>query len=144
MGIASIPVRLSIQESSAMALRKAADDLANAADTETFLAALEANHRLWRTLAAVAVNQGWPDLDGDMADFVLRTSAKAGRGLRDELVESLIDINRRVSARLARGRDVESVGRRVVLAWKETGQPYGLSLESWLLSEIERKARTLH
>lgn len=135
----NIPVRLSLQESSAIALAEAADDLANARDAGSFLAALETNHRLWRTLAEVAHRHRWEALDRRLADFVTATTAKAGRGVPDEHLETLIGINREVSAKLA--HDAQSARRRALLAWQEKGKPLGLKLESWLIAEIERKAQ---
>lgn len=142
MGTASIPVRLSIEESSAIALKEAADDLANARDTESFLAALETNHRLWLTLAEVARRHGWKALDRRLAEFVTATTATAGRGVPDEHLETLIGINREVSARLTRNAD--SARRRALLAWQEYGKPYGLKLDNWLIAEIRRKAHYMH
>lgn len=142
MGTASIPVRLSIEESSAIALTEAADDLANARDTGAFLAALETNHRLWLILAEVARRHGWNALDRRLAEFVAATTAKAGRGLPDEHLETLIGINREVSAKLT--RNAASAHRRAVLAWQEHGKPYGLRLDNWLIAEIQRKAQFLH
>lgn len=142
MGTASIPVRLTIEESSAIALTEAADDLANARDTATFLAALETNHRLWLTLADVARRHGWKALDRRLAEFVTATTAKAGRGVPDEHLETLIDINREVSSKLT--GNAASARRRAVLAWQEHGKPYGVRLDTWLIAEIQRKARFLH
>lgn len=142
MGSATIPVRLSIEESSAIALKEAADELANARDTGAFLAALDNNHRLWQTLADLSSRRKWQALDSRLADFVTATSAKAGRGVPDEHLETLIGINRDVAAKLA--RDGESAYRRAVLAWQEYGKPRGLRLHVWLISEIRRKAATLH
>lgn len=142
MGTASIPVRLSIEESSAIALTEAADDLANARDTGSFLAALETNHRLWLTLSEVARRHGWKALDRRLAEFVTTTTAKAGKGVPDEHLETLIHINREVSARLT--RNAASAHRRAMLAWQERGKPYGVRLDHWLIAEIQRKARFLH
>lgn len=143
MGTMSIPVRLSIEESSAIALGAAADDLANAQDADAFLAALDTNRRLWLVLAEIARRHRWPAVDHRQADFVAATTATAGKGISDQQLEALIGINREVSARLTRGRNPAAARRRALLAWQEQGKPHGLPLDAWLIAEIQRKARYL-
>lgn len=142
MESACIPVRLSIEESSAIALKEAADDLAKARDDDACLTALKANHRLWLTLADIARRHRWAALDRRFADYVTATTANMGMAVPNHL-EMLIGINREVSAKLT-PRNAESVRRRALLAWKEHGKPYGLNLDVWLIGEIQRKARYLH
>lgn len=143
MGTACIPIRLSIEESSAIALKEAADDLATAHGPGKCLAALEANRRLWLILGDVARQRCWVALENRLADVVLSTSARLLGGATDEHVAALIGINREVSAKLA-PRNADSARRRALLAWQEHGKPFGLSLESWLIGEIQRKARFPH
>ena len=135
----SIPVRLTLEESSAVALAAAANYLDAAHDADEFAAALDNNHRLWLLLCDIADRRGWTATDRRLVDFVVVTSRKAGHGVDDNLVEALIDINRSVSARLTAGRDLPAIQRRAVLAWQESG--WVQSLERWLLGEIQRKAR---
>lgn len=144
MGSVSIPVRLTLPESSAVALTKAADDMADAGDSHRFVAALSANHRLWRALGEVADAKGWTVPDQRTREFVVSTTHKAGRRTGDDQIETLIAINRDTAAQLAAGQDLELVTRRAELAWRERGRPYGVKLDHWLISEMERKARLRH
>lgn len=144
MGIISIPVRLTLAESSAVALTMAADELAAACNTIKFLAALDTNHRLWLTLSDIAQASNWATPDRRLSDFVMATSHKAGRKTGDDMIETLIGINRDIAAKLAGTQDMEAVQRRATLAWQERGRPYGLGLERWLIAEMERKARIRH
>lgn len=144
MGSVSIPVRLTLSESSAVALTKAADDMADASDSHRFVAALSANHRLWRCLSEIAESKGWPVPDHRTRDFVVSTTHKAGRRTGDDQIETLIAINRDVAAQLAGIQDLELVTRRAELAWRERGRPYGVPLDHWLIGEMERKARLRH
>lgn len=144
MGSVSIPVRLTLPESSAVALTKAADEMADASDSQHFLAALNANHRLWLTLSEISAAKGWTVLDRRIADFVIATTHKAGRRTGDDQIETLIAINREMAAHLTDGQDVEMVTRRAELAWRERGRPYGVKLDHWLIGEMERKARLRH
>lgn len=144
MGIVSIPVRLTLSESCAVALTMAADELIGANDTVNFLAALDTNHRLWLSLSEIASTSKWTVPDRRLSDFVMATSHKAGRKTGDDQIETLISINRDVSTKLAGNQQLEAVKNRAVLAWQERGRPYGLSLERWLIAEMERKARWRH
>lgn len=144
MGSVSIPVRLTLPESSAVALTKAADDMADAGDSQRFVAALSANHRLWRALNDIAESKGWVIPDRRTRDFVVSTTHKAGRRTGDDQIETLIAINREVAAHLAGNQDLELVTRRAELAWRERGRPYGIRLDLWLVGEMERKARLRH
>ncbi|MGE5477194.1 MAG: flagellar biosynthesis regulator FlaF [Bacteroidales bacterium] len=144
MGSVSIPVRLTLPESSAVALTKAADDMADASDSRRFLAALDANHRLWRALSEIAEAKGWTVPDRRTTEFVVKTTHKAGRRTGDDQIETLIAINREMAARLAGSQDLELVTRRAELAWRERGRPYGVKLDHWLIGEMERKARMRH
>lgn len=143
MGSVSIPVRLTLPESSAVALTKAADDMADARDKTHFVAALNANHRLWRALSEIAHSKGW-NIPARVSDFVMATTHKAGRATSDDQIETLIAINREIAAQLAAGQNLELVTRRAELAWRERGRPYGVKLDHWLISEMERKARLRH
>lgn len=144
MGSVSIPVRLTLPESSAVALTKAADDMADAHDSSCFVAALNINHRLWQALSEIADAKGWAIPDRRIADFVMKTTHKAGRRTGDDQIETLIAINRDMAAQLAGGQDMETVTRRAELAWRERGRPYGVKLDQWLVGEMERKARLRH
>lgn len=144
MGSVSIPVRLTLPESSAVALTKAADDMADASDSHRFVTALSGNHRLWRALSEISAAKGWTIPDRRIADFVVSTTHKAGRRTGDDQIETLIAINREVAAQLAGGQDLELVTRRAELAWRERGRPYGVRLDQWLIAEMERKARLRH
>lgn len=144
MGIVSIPVRLTLSESSAVALTMAADELAAACDAPNFLAALDTNHRLWLTLSDIAHISKWTVPDRRLSDFVMTTSHKAGRKTGDDLIETLIGINREVSSKLAGNQNMDAIQRRATLAWEERGRPYGHGLERWLIAEMERKARIRH
>lgn len=142
MSFAPIPVRLSLEESSAAALLEAADELSTARDAAHFVAALDTNHRVWLTLTDIAGRGAWKVFERRLADFVVATTRKAGKGVHDDDVETLIGINRDLSARLANGRDLGSIRRRAQLAWQEAGRARGISLDRWLIAEMERKAQT--
>lgn len=144
MGSVSIPVRLTLAESSAVALTKAADDMADATDNHRFLAALDGNHRLWRSLSEIAEAKGWTTPDRRITDFVMATTRKAGRRTGDDQIETLIAINRDMANQLTVHQDLELVTRRAELAWRERGRPYGVKLDQWLMDEMERKARLRH
>ncbi len=143
MGIVAIPVRLSLAESSAVALMEAADDLAGADRAEKFVAALDTNRLLWLTLSAVAERHRWAVPAPRTTDFVMTTTRHAGRGLTDQHVETLIAVNREASRGLVGGRDLDPIRSRAVLAWHESGEQYGLPLGRWLIAEIDRKARLI-
>ena len=136
-----IPVRLTLTESTAAALAEAADDLCTASDTDHFVAALDSNHRLWLTLTRIASARSWLDPNRHLADFVVSASRTAGRGLSDERLETLVEINREVSMRLTSGRSLAPIRQRAKLAWQELGRPYGGPLERWLIAEMERQAK---
>ena len=138
---APIPVRLSLEESSAAALLEAAEELSKADDAERFIQALDTNHRVWMTLTDIARRNSWKILDNRLAEYVVATSKKAGKGVDDDDVETLIGINRNVSARLTGGHDLAAIQRRAMLAWQENGRPRGMTLKRWLIAEMERKAR---
>lgn len=144
MESAPIPVRLTLAESTAAALAEAADDLCSATDADRFVAALDVNHRLWLALSRIALDQSWHEPTRHLADFVVSASRSAGRGLSDERLETLVEINREVSKRLASGRALSPIRQRAKLAWQERGRPYGVSLERWLIAEMERQAKVTH
>lgn len=139
MGMGSIPVRLTLAESGAVALDDAARDLDAACDADTFITALDRNHRLWLALGDVASRQGWGVPDHRLADFVVAVSERAGCGVRDQDVETLIGINRDLAKHLVSGHDVEAIRRRVRLAWEEAG-PQGQPFATWLINELRRRA----
>lgn len=141
MATLSMPVRLNIGELCTTALLTAADNLAIASDTDSFLGALEENHRLWRTLVEVARHLPLDAPASDRADFVISVSCKCGQGVCDEHVEALIGINRQMAAQLAKGGDSCRIRRRAELAWRETGLALTVSFARWLLEEILRKSR---
>ncbi len=141
MGALSVPVRLTLAESGAAALAEAARDLDDADDARKFLAALENNHKLWLILSDLAERYAWDFPDRRLAEYVTTTSRKAGFGVQDEEVATLVQINRNVSSKMAQGRDIELIARRARLAWQENGRPGCQSLEDWLIAEIERKSK---
>jgi hypothetical protein len=131
-------VSLTLAESSAVALLAAAEALDGTDGADTFLAAIESNHRLWLALTRFAGRHGWTVIDPRMTDFVVSMSYKAGRGIPDEHIEALIGINRDVSSWLAAGGDVAAIRQRAEAAWTDADRPTGMSLLTWLMSEIER------
>ncbi len=140
MGV-SIPIRLTLAESGAVALAEIAHDLDAALDAMAFLVALDNNHRLWLTLSDVAHRCGWRAPDRRLASFVTATSCQAGRGVDDEAVEALIGINLDVATELAAGQDMDTIRRRALLAWREAAPSHGLDMERWLIGEMARKSR---
>lgn len=137
----TIPVVLSLEESTAIALVEAADALSYADDHIQRLAALDTNHRLWLILTDLAQQNGWRLPDRRPTDYAINTARRAGKPLSAELISALVDMNRRMSERLTGGRDLAAIRRRAHLAWEERGRPYGLRLQRWLVYEMERKAQ---
>lgn len=127
---------LSLAEGGALALADAAARLDSAADAETFLQALEHNRQVWKAIKEVAARQNWPEPHPRVADYALATAGKMGLGLSDDDVHALIDINRRVSARLA-GGDIERIRERAYFIWENLGRPHGKDLDHWLIAELE-------
>ncbi len=135
----TIPICMSLNESSALALDLAAEDLATAQGDGQLIDALNANHRLWLRLSAIAHQCGWRFPDRKQAEFVMTTIHLACRSGSGDHALILADINRDLSSKLTHGRDLTSIRNRATLAWREMGRP--LSLESWLMLEMERKAK---
>lgn len=138
----SLPSELSLAESGALALAEAARDLDSASNAAGFLRALERNQRVWKAIKDLAARENWPAPNARLADYALSTARKmGGRGVNDEHVEALIDINRRVSAELARGDDIDHIRSRAYFIWESAGRPQGQDLEHWLLAEMELRGR---
>lgn len=127
---------LTLSESSALALAEAAIDLDTADNAERFVSALETNRRVWQTIRDLAEHYAWQVPDRTLADFAIETSRSAGR-IDDQRVSALIDLNRRVSAELARGDDLARIRERAYFLWESRGRPQGQDLEHWLLAEME-------
>ena len=136
----AIPIILTLAEICAIALAEAAEALDDADDANTFLSAIETNHRLWLTLTAIARRHLDDVIDQRTADFVISMSYKSGSGIPDQNIEALIGVNNELAATLTAGRDLTPIRRRAELAWKEGGG-HGMTLRTWLLSEIDRKTR---
>ena len=138
MGTSSIPVRLTLAESCAVALLEAAADLDRADDSDKFLSALDRNHRLWISLVDIAARNGWDVPSQRLGDFVINSARRAGAGIRDEHVEVLIGINRETSSKLTSGRDLSTIRTRAELAWAERGGPNGMTMVGWLMTKMNR------
>jgi len=134
---------LTLAERGALALAEAATDLDNADDTAKFLNALERNSKVWQAIKEVAEREHWPVPNARLAEYALTTSRSMGRGVTDEQVHALIDINRRVSAQLA-GGDIGRIRDRAYFLWENLGRPQGKDLEHWLIAEMEVKGRQGH
>ncbi|MGE5546007.1 MAG: DUF2934 domain-containing protein [Solirubrobacterales bacterium] len=131
---------LSLAESGALALAEVAEELDSADDTGKFLKALERNRRVWQALKEVAARQHWLTPDRALAEYAVQTSRSTGHGVHDDHVHALIDINRRVSAQLAGGDDIEQIRRRAYFLWEARGRPQGQDLDHWLMAELETRA----
>lgn len=129
---------LTLAESGALALADAAAELDRADDTGTFLKALERNRKVWQTIKTVAERQNWRIPNSRLAEYALNTAGKMGRGVNDEQLTALIDINRRVSAELA-GGSIERIRERAYFLWENVGRPHGQDLDHWLIAEMETK-----
>lgn len=127
--------RLTPAESGALALADAAAQLDCADDPGKFLNALERNRKVWQTIKHLAERHDW-DVPTRLADYALATTGKMGRGVADEQLHTLIDINRQVSAELA-GGDIEHIRKRAYFIWQDRGRPHGQDLEHWLVAELE-------
>lgn len=136
----SRPMDLTLAESGALALADAAADLDHADDAEKFITALEHNRRVWQAIRDIAERHEWQVPDRELAEYALKTTLRDGRAVSDERVLALIDINRRVSAELARGDDIERIRKRAYFIWESRGRPQGQDLEHWLLAEMELKS----
>lgn len=127
--------RLTPAESGALALHDAAAQLDRADDPSTFINALECNRKVWTTIKELAQRHDWR-VPTRLADYALSTAGKMGRGVPDEQLTALIDINRQVSAELA-GGDIEHIRQRAYFIWQSRGRPHGQDLEHWLMAELE-------
>lgn len=127
---------LTLAESGALALAEAARQLDAADDAGAFLQALERNRKVWQALKALAQRCNWPVPSAGMAEYALSTAASGGRGVPDDQLSTLIDMNRRISAELA-GGDIERIRERAYYIWENRGRPHGQDLEHWLIAEME-------
>jgi flagellar biosynthesis regulator FlaF len=132
---------LTLAESGALALADAAAQLDSADDTDKFLNALERNRKVWQTLKELAARHDWAMPSARLADYALSTASKMGRGVDDEQLNTLIDINRHVSAQLA-GGNIERIRERAYFIWEDRGRPHGEDLDHWLIAEMEGLGRT--
>lgn len=128
--------RLTLAESGALALDHAAAQLDRADDSGTFLLALERNRKVWQTIKDVAERHNWHVPNARLADYALATARKMGRGVDDNQLSTLVDINRRVSSELA-GGDLDHIRERAYFIWEDCGRPHGQDLEHWLIAEME-------
>ncbi len=129
-----MPRVLSLAESGALALDRAATILDRAADGGTFVAALAHNRRVWRALETIASRNNWPLPDRRQAEFALGATAKAG--ISDDDIHALQFINRQVAQALA-GDDIDRIRSRAHAIWEAQGRPQGQALDHWLLAELE-------
>lgn len=129
---------LTLAERGALALADAATELDSADNAGTFLKALERNRKVWQTIKDVAERQNWRIPNSRLAEYALSTAGKMGRGVNDEQLTTLIDINRRVSAELA-GGSIDHIRERAYFMWENRGQPHGQDLDHWLIAEMESK-----
>ena len=129
---------LSLAESGAVALAEAASALDTAENTEAFLHALANNRNVWNTLRDIAHNENWTVPDQRETAFALDTSAK--RGVNDDDIHALVEINRRVSRALA-GGDVEELREQAYYIWDDRGRPHGQALDHWLLAEMKLRGQ---
>ncbi|MCR6632736.1 MAG: DUF2934 domain-containing protein [Magnetospirillum sp.] len=130
---------LTLAESGALALADAATQLDNADDAGKFLRALERNRKVWQTIKDLAERHNWRVPNARLADYALSTARKMGRGVDDEQLNTLIDINRRVSAELA-GGNIDQIRERAYFLWENQGRPDGKDLDHWLIAEMESVA----
>lgn len=128
--------RLTPAESGALALADAATQLDAADEPAKFLNALERNRKVWQTIKDLAERHNWRVPSPGMADYALNTARKMGRGVADEQLSTLVDINRRISAELA-GGDIAVIRERAYFIWESRGRPHGQDLDHWLLAEME-------
>lgn len=128
---------LSLAESSALALADAAAELDGADNPTKFFRAMERNRRIWQSLRDIADRQKWRVPNRQQSDYALATARKMGRGVNDDHVHALIDMNRQVSAELAGGGDINRIRDRAYFIWVENGRPHGQDLDHWLLAELE-------
>lgn len=131
---------LSLVEGGALALAAAAARLDTATDAAAFLRALDHNRQVWQAIKDIAERENWQVPHPRVSEYALAAAAKMGRGLSDEHVHTLIDINRRVAAQLA-GGDIEQVRKRAYFIWENLGRPHGQDLDHWLIAELEMLGR---
>lgn len=135
--------RLTLAESGALALAEAATQLDSADEPAKFLRALERNRKVWQTIKDLAARHNWQVPTAGQADYALATAGKMGRGVADDQLSNLVDINRRVSAALA-GGDISAIRERAYFIWENRGRPHGQDLEHWLIAELEGLDRPSH
>lgn len=134
---------LTLAESGALALADAATELDTADNAGMFMKALERNRKVWQTIKDVAERQNWRVPNSRLADYALTTARKMGCGVNDEQLNTLIDINRRVSAELA-GGSIDNIRERAYYIWESSGRSHGQDLDHWLIAEMENKGRHPH
>lgn len=135
--------RLTPAESGALALADAATQLDAADEPAKFLRALERNRKVWQTIKELAERHHWRVPSPHLADYALTTARKMGRGVDDNQLTTLIDINRRVSTELA-GGCIDRIRERAYFIWEDCGRPHGQDLEHWLIAEMEGLERPPH
>ncbi len=123
-------------ESGALALDGAARALDHAHDPQQFIAALEHNRQVWQILGKLAQRKNWQVPDARMAAYALDTANKMGRGVSDEQLNTLIDINRQVSAHLA-GGDLDHLNHRAQSLWAAQNHQPDQDMDHWLIQSLK-------
>ena len=131
---------LTLSESSALALAEVAADLDAADNAERFVSALDTNRRIWQAIRDLAEHFSWQVPGRHDSDYAIEASRSAGR-VNDQRIDALIALNRRVSAELAHGDDLDLIRERAYFLWESVGRPLGQDLEHWLIAEMEVRGK---
>jgi hypothetical protein len=124
---------LSPAERGALALADAAASLDQAHDTDTFLRALDQNHKVWMALQTMTARHHWAVPDRREVDFALETSEKSRVTDRD--VHALVEINQKISQALA-GGDLAPLRQRARALEAGREPADGQGPEQWLIDEV--------
>lgn len=130
---------LSLTETGALILDDAAAAIDTAEDSAAFLRALEHNRQVWKTLKDISQCQSWSVPDRRQTEFALGATTRTGK-ISDHDIDTLIDINRSVSAALA-GGDIDRIRVRAYYIWESQSHPQGHDMDHWLLAEMQLAAR---
>ena len=128
---------LSLRETGALILNDAATAIDMAEDSAAFLRALEHNRQVWNTLKDISECQSWGIPDRRQTEFALGATMRSG--ISDHDIDTLLDINRSVSAALADG-SIDLIRLRAYYIWENQGHPQGQDMDHWLLAEMQLAA----
>jgi hypothetical protein len=133
---------LNLNENVAVALVEAAECMSLASNVGGFIEALDENYRLWRVMMDLASRYGWETFNCRHSEFVVSILGQCGNGVDDSDVEALVAINNEISQVMMSGRDIKQARELAMTAWASSISGESVSLESWLINQIENQANS--